>query len=184
VRKLINYGRQLGAALLERTADLAAVTCAFGTKDIALILGRIRCGLQRANALEARIIGSASRLDAAPGRAARIAARSPRASAAPRSPAPLAERPDPRLSRLPSAEEIADEVRRRPIGAVIADICRDLGILPSHPLWREISSLIMRHGGSPAALFRDIMDRVVPLPGLDPLRASPRSLAPAGTGPP
>ena len=184
VRKLIDYGKQLGAALTQHTADLAAVTRDFGTKDIALILRRIACGLQRANALEARIIENGARLDAAPERTARAAARPPRTPAAPRPPAPPAEPSDPRLVRLPSAEEIAAEVRRRPIGAVIADICRDLGILPSHPLWREICSLIMRHGGSPAALFRDIMDRVVPLPGLDPFRASPRSLAPAGTGPP
>jgi hypothetical protein len=39
---------------------------------------------------------------------------------------------------MPTAEQIAAEVRRRPIGAVIADICRDLRILPSHPLWRDI----------------------------------------------
>ena len=82
VRKLIDYGRQLGTALLERTADLAAVTCDFGTKDIALILRRIACGLQRANALEARIIESGARLDAAPGRATATARRTPRAEAA------------------------------------------------------------------------------------------------------
>jgi hypothetical protein len=31
VRKLIDYGRQLSAALLQRTTDLASVTCDFGT---------------------------------------------------------------------------------------------------------------------------------------------------------
>jgi hypothetical protein len=45
-------------------------------------------------------------------------------------------------------------VRRRPVGAVIADICRDLGILPSHPLWRELSEAIIRLGGSLAAWSR------------------------------
>ena len=40
VRKLIDYGKQLGAALTQRTADLASVTRDFGTKDIALILAR------------------------------------------------------------------------------------------------------------------------------------------------
>ena len=178
VRKLIDYARQLSTALLERTADLACVTRDFGTRDIALILRRIACGLERANALEARIVHGAARLDAGPERAA---ARSPRT---PRPPAPRAEKPDPRLARLPSREEIAAEVRRRPIGAVIADICRDLGILPSHPLWRELRDLISRHGGSPVALLIDIMRRVLPLPGLDPPAASPPSLAPAGTGPP
>src|SRR4029077_20405902 len=37
---------------------------------------------------------------------------------------------DPRLARLPTEEEIAEAVRRRPIGAVIVDICCDLGIAP------------------------------------------------------
>ena len=184
VRKLIDYGKQLGAALTQHTADLAAVTRDFGTKDIALILRRIACGLQRANALEARIIENGARLDAAPERTARAAARPPRTPAAPRPPAPPAEPSDPRLVRLPSAEEIAAEVRRRPIGAVIADICRDLGILPSHPLWREIRLAVMGHGGNSVALFMDIMRRVLPVRSLDPSGAPPRLPAPVGTGPP
>src|SRR6516164_7300110 len=99
VRKLIDYGRQLGAALTQRTADLASVTRDFGTKDIALILARIRCGLERANLLEARIIDEAAQLDAAPARPAAVAPRAP--PAAPRPPAPPKQQPDPRLARLP-----------------------------------------------------------------------------------
>ena len=57
------------------------------------------------------------------------------APGATRQPAPPDARPtdpteDPRLARLPTEEEIAEEVRRRPIGAVIVDICCDLGIAP------------------------------------------------------
>ena len=182
VRKLIDYGKQLGAALTQRTADLASVTRDFGTKDIALILARIRCGLERANLLEARIIDEAAQLDA---RAACPAAVAPRAPpAAPRPPAPPKQQPDPRLARLPTSEEIADEVRHRPIGAVLADICRDLGIVPSHPLWLELMVLVPEHGGNFPALFEDIWDRVLPLPGIGPPGASPPSLAPAATGPP
>jgi len=185
VRKLIDYGRQLGAALTQRTADLASVTRDFGTKDIALILARIRCGLERANLLEARIIDEAARLDAAAARAAPAAAVAPRTRpATPRPPEPPKQQPDPRLARLPTSEEIADEVRHRPIGAVLADICRDLGIVPSHPLWWELMVLVPEHGGNFPALFDDIWDRVLPLPGRDPHGASPPSLAPAATGPP
>ena len=54
-------------------------------------------------------------------------------------------------------EQIAAAVRRRPIGAVIADICRDLGILPSHPLWPELSKAVVRHGGSLVTLLKDIL---------------------------
>ena len=184
VRKLIGYGRQLSTALFQRTADLTTVTCEFGTKDITLILRRIARGLLLASALEARIIDGAARLDAPPERAARAATaarRTPRAAPRPR--AAATEPPDPRLERLPSAEEIAADVRRRPIGAVIADICRDLGILPSHPLWREIRLAVMGHGGNSVALFMDIMRRVLPVRGLDPTGAPPRLPAPAGTGP-
>jgi hypothetical protein len=185
VRKLMDYGRQLCTSLLERTADLASVTRDFGTKDIAAILRRIACGLERANALEAKIVRDAALLDAGPGRAAAPSLRD--SSAAPRPNAPRAEKPDPRLARLPTTEEIAAEVRRRPIGAVIADICRDLGILPCHPLWRELSALIIRHGGNLAALLEDLMQRSFPISGLDPpiaSAASPPLPAPAGTGPP
>ena len=185
VRKLIDYGKQLGTALTQRTADLASVTRDFGTKDIALILARIRCGLERANLLEARIIDEAARLDAASGRAARAAAVAPRAPpTAPRPPAPPKEQPDPRLARLPTSEEIADQVRHRPIGEVLADICRDLGIVPSHPLWWELMVLVPWHGGNFPALFEDIWDRVLPQTGRHPPGASPPSQAPAATGPP
>jgi hypothetical protein len=34
------------------------------------------------------------------------------------------------LARLPTPEEIAIEVRHRAIGAVLVDICLDLGIMP------------------------------------------------------
>ena len=50
---------------------------------------------------------------------------------------PSAVAAEPRIVRLPTPAEItADQVRRRPIGAVLADICRDLGITTDHPLWR------------------------------------------------
>ena len=89
---------------------------------------------------------------------AQRAPRAPRAAPAAR----LAREADPRLALLPTPEQIAAEVRRRPIGAVIADICRDLGVLPTHPLWQELSLAIIWHGGSFSRLFKDIFDRVLP----------------------
>jgi len=83
-------------------------------------------------------------------------------------------------------------VRRRPIGAVIADICRDLGILPSHPLWRDVQLAIIKHGGSLAGLVKDILDQAFPLAAraasavTRPASRRPilRFEGPSGTGPP
>src|SRR5271166_533269 len=178
VRKLIDYGKELATTLQRRAAtDLAAVTLPFGTSDIGLILARIARGLLLANALEARVVA--------------LPARAP-TQRAPRAPRSAAARPPeaadhPRLALLPTPEQIAAEVRRRPIGAVIADICRDLGIMPSHPLWQELSLAIIWHGGSFPRLFKDIFDRVLPIPAARRSIATPGALpapAAAATGPP
>ncbi len=189
VRQLIDYGRQLAATLRNNQHP-------FSASDIALILARITRGLLRAEALEARIIRTAAKLDAepAPPRApshrrsppARAAARPTEAATSALVPAPgLDPGVDP---AIPTPEQIAAEVRRRPIGAVIADICRDLGIMPNHPLWRELSHLIIRYDGNLANLVKDIIDRAFqraasswPLAWPAPSLQSP---APAGTGPP
>ena len=65
---------------------------------------------------------------------------------------------------MPTPEQIAAKIRRRPIGEVIADICRDLGIVPAHPLWAELARAIMREGGRYAALIIDILKRPERLP--------------------
>ena len=162
VRKLIDYGRQLAASFQQRTinTEVAGATSAFGTKDIAQILARITRGLLRATALEASLVRGTACLDTPTRQPAASTQRRPRAA---KPAAPHADEPDASVVRLPTAAQIAAEVRRRPAGAVIADICRDLGILPCHPLWRELSPLIIRHDGNIAMLFKDINDRVLPI---------------------
>ena len=71
------------------------------------------------------------------------------------------------IAGLPTEKEIAAEVRRRPIGAVIADICRDLGIMPYHPLWTDLSTAILRHGGNLPRLWREIYALFRPRPTAD-----------------
>jgi hypothetical protein len=187
VRKLIDYGKELATTLQRRAAtDLAAATRPFGTSDIGLILARITRGLLLANALEARVVALAAR-PAPPPRPVRAPAQRE-----PRAPRPASARPTeaadhPRLALLPTAEQIAAEVRRRPVGAVIADICRDLGIVPTHPMWQELSVAIVWHGGSFNRLFKDIWDRVLPLPAARRSIATPAVVpapAAAATGPP
>jgi hypothetical protein len=184
VHKLIDYGKELAATIRQRAfTDPTSVICCFGTADIALILARISRGLHRADALEAKIVRSADRLDASPP----AAPSQPRPRAARPAAAPATGEADPRLARLPTPAQIAAEVRRRPIGAVIADICRDLGIMPSHPLWRELSLVIIEHGGSLARLVKDILDQAFPLAAAARRRSQappPRFPAPVPTGPP
>ena len=157
VRKLIDYGRELAASLQQRSpADLADSWIRFGTRDIALILARITSGLQRAGALEARLAHCAARPDPEARPQATPPPRGTRAAA------PATRRTgeaDARLAHLPTPEQIAAEVRRRPIGAVIADICRDLGIVCSHPLWRELQRAITRERGNYVRLVSEIVDR-------------------------
>ena len=184
VRKLIGYGREIATTIRQHTtAQPIFAKVRFGTTDLTLIFARIARGLLLANALEARVLRSAARLDAGPRRGKARSA--PRAPAAPR----VAEPMDAGLAHLPTAEQIAAEVRRRPIGAVIADICRDLGILPSHPLWPDVARAMLEYGGSPVRLVSDLIDRAFSGP---PPTAAPavlpgptlRSEAPDGTGPP
>jgi hypothetical protein len=94
---------------------------------------------------------------------------------------------------MPTAEQIAEEIRRRPIGEVIADICRDLGMVPAHPLWRDLQRAITREGGRYVALVMDTIRRPrrVPVPEDWPEAPLPYLWAawqpapvPAGTGPP
>jgi hypothetical protein len=196
VRKLIDYGKQLAATVQQRAATpgFAFLARPFGTADLAVILARITCGLRRAAMLEARLCKRAERgrdLTVAPIRLPAI-----RAPGAARQAAPPESQPtqDPRLARLPTEEEIAAEMRRRPIGAVIVDICCDLGIAPGHldrAFWDEISHAVIMYGGNLVRLFNDLSERLWAFGPGDPsdcagpgwLEPPPRSPVPA-TGPP
>jgi hypothetical protein len=181
VRRLIDYGKELAATLHQRAAtDPRSVTRSFGTADLALILVRIRRGLLRANALEARLVQNAARLDAE----LKPCSVPAQHKALPARPAvPRTEDPDARLE-LRTEAEIAAWVRRRPIGAVVADICRDLGIACDHPLWRELQHAIMSERGSYTRLVMEIIIREARLIA-EAWFPNPRPpAAPAGTGPP
>jgi hypothetical protein len=198
VRKLISYGAFLTVTLRERGLGNhpAIQGRQFGTTNVTLILARIARGLLRAAALEARLHRSAARLDAPP----RPRPPSPATEALSDPPAPR-RRASPRhtdddnalLAHMPTPEQIAEQIRRRPIGEVIADIVRDLGIVPAHPLWRELQTAIIREGGRYAALVIGILKRrrLVPIPEDWPEQPPPDlwlpwrySPEPAGTGPP
>ena len=189
VRTLINYGRHMAAARQQRTAtDLADITRHFGITDIGEIVARITRGLLRAAALEARLVSHPIR---EPATLAILTAPSPRQPRAAQPEDGSAAAGEPRIARLPTPGDIAAEIRRRPASAVLADICRDLGIVPSNPLWRELSAAIISYGGNLATLVGDICDRHGLLLTRPPAAAQPAGPAPIlpstvrpGTGPP
>jgi hypothetical protein len=128
----------------------------------------------------------------------RRAPRTPRPAAA-----PSTDEADARLIHLPTLDRLATRldpvvaakhatgldpvVRRQPIGAVIADICRDLGIMPSHPLWRELQIAIIRECGNFAGLVKDILEQAFPIAAIAPPGSPappPRFVGPVRTGPP
>jgi hypothetical protein len=199
VRKLVSYGTFLAATIRQRGLGNHPLIQGrqFGTTNIALILARIARGLLRAAALEARLHRSAARLDAPPRpRAPQI--RLPSVAAEPRAPRRPASPGDTNddealLAHLPTLEQIAAEDRRRPIGEVFADIVRDLGMVPAHPLWRELAPAILFERGRYAALVIETMKRPrrMPVPEHWPDELPPQlwagwsySPAPAATGPP
>ena len=160
VRTLIEIGRQRLAVLRSQPGpeETQAIACAFGTFNVALIVARILRGLRIAAALEDRAIAAAPSLDTPP------RARATSATSAPRS-RPKPKRSDAQddaalLARLPTDREIAEMVRRRPIGVVLVDICADLGIGIDHPLWRELKWVIIDHGGLPEPVMARTFQRL------------------------
>jgi len=185
VRKLIDYGREMVATLQARGTETPPVAFAwrFGTLDLALIINRITRGLMIAGVLEKRLLHPRPR----PPSTEPVQSPAPRPPRAPRRP-PVDEDAELKTG-LPSAREIAARLRNRKTGAVIVEICRDLGIACDHPLWREINKAIMFNGGRLANMIRIWMRRAADcalLPMEIMLQELPWEQKPlaTGTGPP
>ncbi len=175
LRKLIDLGKQVAATVQQRATapDFWFFAKPFGTADLAIILTRITNALRLAAALEARLCQRAERgQDLAEMPIPMPSARNPRPE---RQIAPpdtqtepqSADHPqDPRLARLLTEAEIAAEIRRRPIGAIIVDICLDLGITAGQldrAFWDELAHSIVAYGGSLAHYFISMNKRVFSL---------------------
>ena len=170
---LIAHARHFAATATSRVSapEFATAAAVFGTDHLPTILHRMQRGLLRALALQEYLLTRAAR-----GRNLRFAwppcvalqpHHRPPARPAPRPrPAPLhPRRPDPALlgpddpgaSRLPTQEELAAEVRRRPVGRTIASICMDLGIAPGlceGDFWNQVEKTLRRYGGSLHRLYQ------------------------------
>lgn len=171
LRQVINYAKELLVTVRLRAGapDFARFTRPFGTSDVRLIIDRIASAIRYAAILEddllkvARLGRHMFTKPSMPSDPAR-APREPRPSGAQaESAARHAEQPKYRvLDRLPSAAQIAAEIRRRPVGEVVAVICRDLGITPNHKLWPALSEVVAAHGGHLEELLQEIEERCPP----------------------
>jgi len=173
VRTLIEYGQDLADTLNQHASVphllpfFSFIATIFRSKDVALILARITRGLLRAAALEQRLQNRAARgRDIQPRELRAPSPRKPHTARQPRPPIL-----DPR--RPPTLEQIAAQDRRRPIGAVLVDICLDLGIIPGQmdpASWNELGSALALYGGDLSTLVR-----------ARPVPPRPRSGRPAGS---
>jgi|GEM_PF-2795543 len=143
VRALADFGRQMLATVRQGCNDshdraaVAGIKLRFRTLDLAAIIARITRGLALAAALETRLETLTARVPAE------------RGSDEPRNPQPREQTAKVANEGLPSAAAIAKRLRQRPIGVVLAEICRELGISPSDPLWNQAFVPILIHGGRP-----------------------------------
>jgi hypothetical protein len=161
LQTLIAFASSLVETLAtNQTAD-PAIAYRFGTSNLSLITARIARALLMAMALNRRLTRIAKQLDA-PQRPT-TTAKTRREPRAPKPPTPRRSETDDEalLTRLPTAQEIAAQIRHRPIGRVLEDICRDLGILPSDPLWRDLQLPIIANGGNLVRLFKHVTTRVI-----------------------
>jgi hypothetical protein len=171
VRILLEYGRHLAATLESRAArpGFSLIARSFGTANLPVILAHLTRGIMRAIALQSLLLKRAATgrdLEIKPPRPP-----SPRAasqvegSAEEQSRQMIAERAehdaplDP--GRLPTMKQIEAEVRRRPFGRTIADICRDFGVIPAfctRDFWDAVMLALACYDGSMLKLLDDMQD--------------------------
>ena len=172
VAALIAHARHFVATATIRAAapEFAVAAAVFGTYDLTTIVFRMRRGILRALALQQYMLERAAR-----GCNLRFAWRSwanvqphhrPPPRPAKKRAAPRARcRPDPALLApdhpgayyLPTPEELAAEVRRRPVGRTMVSICLDLGLAPGlcdGEFWNQVEKIFRRYGGSLYRLCR------------------------------
>ena len=172
---LLGYGRHLLATIHQRatTPTFTTIAAAFGTANLATILAHLNRGIQRAAALERVLLARAAtgrditiptprnRTDEPPPAPAAPQPEQPATpsaipKAAPR-PTRSAGRADPEFY-MPTPEELERQVRRRPPGRTMVDICLDLGVVPGFctaAFWNHLHEIMYYLGGSVAALMKE-----------------------------
>jgi hypothetical protein len=176
---LLTYARHLAATIERRAASrgFASIGQYFGTARLPVILARLQRGMLRIAALERVLLVRAARgrdlvfreFHVRTRRAA--PAREPQPQVPPADPAAAAPKPvrrkrdaAPDPANLPTLDQLIAQIRRRPIGQTVADICRDLGVWPllcDHGFWTDLSHAITRNRGNLLHFVRDFRRREV-----------------------
>lgn len=187
LRKLIAHAEDLTWDLTRRPTGMAVlwITVRFASKDIPLILARITRGLRLAAALHATLPRPQREhqrenqreqpAQPAPAERKRRTRPTPQSGNHANPGAPIA---------LPTSKEIAAQLRNRPIGEILTEICLALGILTTDPLWRELESVLLENGADPATVAEDSENRIANSEGFFPPGIWQSPLAPQQPTPP
>jgi hypothetical protein len=174
-RILLGYGRHLIDTVRHRATapNFNAIAACFGTGNLPTILAHLNRGILRCIALERVLLARAEtrrdidfverRTRTPESQAAPTDAETGQTAASP----PIISRHAPRPSRpagwddpelfMPTLQDLERQVRRRPIGRSILDICLDLAVVPGFchsEFWNELFDIMNWFGGSVTTLMR------------------------------
>ena len=173
-RTLLGYGHHLIATVRHRATapNFNAIAACFGTANLSTILAHLNRGILRATALEHVLLARAAsghdidfvepripapRPPPAPADAETLQPATPSAMCQPaRRSSRAAGCNDPELV-MPTLRDLERQVRRRPLGRAILDICLDLAVVPGFctgAFWNELFDIMHCFGGSVATLMR------------------------------
>ena len=175
-RLFIRYGHHLDTVLPERTSHprFPSLAVGFGTHDIRRILAHVERGILRALMLQKFLLARAAQdrdieIKKPPERASQAEidalamklppARKPSTGSKRR---PAVNPNEPVNFHMPTAKELEAQVRSRPVGQTIAEICMDLGIFPGAcdaVTWDEILRAMTQFGANLAEYFRVRQER-------------------------
>jgi hypothetical protein len=167
-RVLLDYGRHLIDTVRHRATapGFNAIAECFGTSNLSTIVAHLNRGILRAVALERMLLARAATgkdIDFVERRTLTPEPQPTPADAEPQQlPAPAATAPRriPRPFRragwenaeffMPTLEDLERQVRRRPVGRTVLDICLDLAVVPGFchsQFWNELFEIMNWFGG-------------------------------------
>jgi hypothetical protein len=167
-RILLGYGRHLIDSIRHRSTapNFNALAANFGTANLSTIIAHLKRGMLRAAALERVLLARAATgrdIDFVERRTRTPEAETAPMEAQPEPPVPTpttVRKHTPRPSRpagwddpelfMPTLEDLERQVRRRPIGRTILDICLDLAVVPGlchSAFWNELFDIMNWFGG-------------------------------------